>query len=303
VIVYDDLQRAAPSAIEDVGALLRTASGALLVLLLVDSGEMSKAQCAAVDRLAAERITLGPLSAESVADVVRGYVDDADLPEALSAVMAAGGAPKDIHRIAYQWAERHAQLLVDDAVVRLPDSRSVLAAGRDQLSSGVRHLRQLRQERPEPLPDVSIPVCPYKGLAAFDTSDAAYFFGRERLVATLVTRLVGTRVLAVVGASGAGKSSVVRAGLLPALHAGTLPGSADWKTTLLTPTQGLPPPDEPPRRQVVVIDQFEEVFTTLDDQNRAEYLDGLMRLVQPGSPVTCVLTLRADYLRPLRGPA
>jgi WD40 repeat protein/DNA-binding SARP family transcriptional activator len=295
VIVYDDLHRAAPSAIEDVGALLGTASGALLVLLLVDSGEMSKAQCAAVDRLAAERITLGPLSEQSVADVVRSYVDEADLSEALSAVMAAGGAPKEIHRIAYEWAERHAQLLVDDAVVRLPDSRSVLASGRDQLSSGVRHLRHLRQERSEPLPSERIPVCPYKGLAAFDTSDAAYFFGRERLVAALVTRLVGTRVLAVVGASGAGKSSVVRAGLVPALHAGTLPGSADWTTTMLTPTQGLPPLDEPAGRKVLVIDQFEEVFTALDDRDRGEYLDRLMRLVQPDSPVTCVLTLRADY--------
>jgi WD40 repeat protein len=88
---------------------------------------------------------------------------------------------------------------------------------------------------------------------------------------------------------------VIRAGLLPALHAGTLPGSADWATTVLTPTEDLPPPDGHPGRQVLVIDQFEEVFTTLDDQDRSKYLDELMRLVQPGSTVTCVLTLRADY--------
>ena len=59
--------------------------------------------------------------------------------------------------------------------------------------------------------------CPFKGLASFDVADAPYFFGRERLVAELVARLVGAPLLGVVGPSGSGKSSVVRAGLLPAL--------------------------------------------------------------------------------------
>ena len=67
-------------------------------------------------------------------------------------------------------------------------------------------------------------VCPYKGLATFDADDAEYFFGRERLVAELVARLVGAPLLAVVGPSGSGKSSVLRAGLLPALAGGVLPG-------------------------------------------------------------------------------
>ena len=68
-------------------------------------------------------------------------------------------------------------------------------------------------------------VCPYKGLATFDVDDAEYFFGRERLVAELVARLVGAPLLGVVGPSGSGKSSVLRAGLLPALAGGVLPGS------------------------------------------------------------------------------
>ena len=71
-------------------------------------------------------------------------------------------------------------------------------------------------------------VCPFKGLASFDVADAPYFFGRERLVAELVARLVGAPLLGVVGPSGSGKSSVVRAGLLPALAGGVLPGSEDW---------------------------------------------------------------------------
>ena len=68
-------------------------------------------------------------------------------------------------------------------------------------------------------------VCPFKGLASFDVADAAFFFGRERLVAEMVARLVGAPLLGVVGPSGSGKSSVVRAGLLPELASGVLPGS------------------------------------------------------------------------------
>src|SRR5262249_35019893 len=61
---------------------------------------------------------------------------------------------------------------------------------------------------------------PYKGLFAFEEADAADFFGREVLTAHLVDRLRGSRFLAVVGPSGSGKSSVVRAGLVPALRRG-----------------------------------------------------------------------------------
>ena len=62
-----------------------------------------------------------------------------------------------------------------------------------------------------------------------------YFFGRERLVAELVARLVGAPLLAIVGASGSGKSSVLRAGLLPALEGGILPGSKAWERVLIRP--------------------------------------------------------------------
>lgn len=85
---------------------------------------------------------------------------------------------------------------------------------------------------------------PYMGMQYFDEGDAANFFGREALTATLVGRLRHQRFLAVVGASGSGKSSVVRAGVVPALrHAtpladGTLPppGSDRWQIQVITPT-------------------------------------------------------------------
>ena len=75
-------------------------------------------------------------------------------------------------------------------------------------------------------------VCPFMGLAPFDAAHAEYFFGRERLVAELVARLVGSPLLAVIGPSGSGKSSAVRAGLLPALADGALPGSERWRQVL-----------------------------------------------------------------------
>jgi hypothetical protein len=69
---------------------------------------------------------------------------------------------------------------------------------------------------------------PYKGLLTFDEDDADIFFGRETLVANLLREVAHRSFLAVIGPSGSGKSSVVRAGLLPMLKAGVVPGSDRW---------------------------------------------------------------------------
>jgi WD40 repeat protein/DNA-binding SARP family transcriptional activator len=76
---------------------------------------------------------------------------------------------------------------------------------------------------------------PYLGLQTFDERDAARFFGRTADVARLLDRLGETRFLAVIGASGSGKSSLVRAGLVPALRQGALPGSDTWVVRVLRP--------------------------------------------------------------------
>ena len=78
-------------------------------------------------------------------------------------------------------------------------------------------------------------VCPFKGLAFFDRADAEYFCGREGLVSDLLARLVDSPLVGILGPSGIGKSSLLRAGLLPALNAGLLPGSAGWRQVLLRP--------------------------------------------------------------------
>ena len=78
-------------------------------------------------------------------------------------------------------------------------------------------------------------VCPYKGLASFEAADAEYFCGREQIVANLIARVAEGRLVGIVGASGMGKSSLLRAGLMPALAAGALPGSETWEYVLVRP--------------------------------------------------------------------
>ena len=179
---------------------------------------------------------------------------------------------------------------------------------------------------------------PYKGLRAFEEGDAPDFFGREELVKQLVDRLGETRFLAVVGPSGSGKSSVVRAGLLPALRGGAISGSQEWRIADMFPgahpLDGLEAallkacPDPPPslmeqlehdehglhravlrllpsdRSEIVlVIDQFEEVFTLVEDEAvRAHFLGSLeAAATDPRGRIRIVATLRADfYDRPLR---
>lgn len=89
------------------------------------------------------------------------------------------------------------------------------------------------------LPSTSIPeVCPYRGLEPFDESHAEYFFGRESLTDQLIERLRTGNFAAVVGASGSGKSSLVKAGLIHRLRRGqALSGSDRWQIRILTPTE------------------------------------------------------------------
>ncbi len=77
--------------------------------------------------------------------------------------------------------------------------------------------------------------CPYRGLEVFDEEHARFFFGREAMTQHLVEALRPTRFLCVLGPSGSGKSSLARAGLLPLLRAGQLPGSRNWQYLVFKP--------------------------------------------------------------------
>ncbi len=166
---------------------------------------------------------------------------------------------------------------------------------------------------------------PYIGLTAFGPDDSSRFFGRERLVEKLVARLSGQRFLAVLGASGSGKSSLLRAGLLPAVRKESVtllvtPGSRPLQECAvqfgaalgLAPGGLLAEFTEHPRnlglaaRQLVadregdvvlVVDQFEEVFTLCQDaEERERFLSALVAATtDPESRTRVVLGIRTDF--------
>ncbi|WP_256096434.1 WD40 repeat domain-containing protein [Streptomyces sp. LUP30] len=209
-------------------------------------------------------------------------------------------------------------------------------------------------EEPRPVPDA---VPPYRGLSAFSTQDAEWFFGRERATAALVERVferIGDGPLMVVAPSGAGKSSLFHAGLVPAFRnpgGFPMPGAERWPVVAFTPTarpleelltgvakaldgdpgvtvrqlrdrpealldavrrtvddsscadgNGRPPPVRP----VLLVDQFEELFTLCSDEDERRAfvrvlcaLSASRRQSEPGEgsgpdPAVVVLGVRAD---------
>ncbi len=180
---------------------------------------------------------------------------------------------------------------------------------------------------------------PYKGLAAFDQRDAPDFFGRSEEIGRLVHMVRQNRLSAVVGPSGSGKSSLTLAGLLPALDAGAVSGSESWVAVRAVPggypfdelatslaafsTQPLSElatelsaPDgkgllraakrigqELAGELVIVIDQYEELFTLVADEDvRNAFATTLVTAASdPVSRVRVVLTLRADFFHQVLG--
>jgi len=107
---------------------------------------------------------------------------------------------------------------------------------REGWEDGVEKLARALLGETEPLPAVGPVECPYRGMAVFDEAHARWMFGRQAEVEHLLAHLRDTsRFLPLVGASGSGKSSLVRAGLVPAVRAGELDGSYDWRIAMLRP--------------------------------------------------------------------
>ncbi len=225
--------------------------------------------------------------------------------------------------------------------LRLPDIPTIEARFvpaldlQDEPKAVTRLLELAAHVRREDAPAAGL--CPYKGLSYFDENDADLFVGREALTAKLAERVLapspGIRFLAIVGASGSGKSSLVRAGLIPALRWDTR--AADWQIHALTPTArsleslaaevtgGDAPVSaiaalmddmarEPRslhlflRRQtraanalrcLLVVDQFEELFALCrSEEERTAFIANLLTAASEADGQTIVvITLRADF--------
>lgn len=177
---------------------------------------------------------------------------------------------------------------------------------------------------------------PYKGLRAFQQADASDFFGRSVMIERILDRLDEktneSDFLAVIGPSGSGKSSLVKAGVIPALRAGRIDGSKNWFFAEMVPGQdpivelevallsvstsplpdmmdllregqyglaegaewALPTPDS---KLVLLIDQFEEIFTQVENEQEREHFLNLIyyAVMTEDSPVKVIITLRADF--------
>ncbi|BAW97041.1 hypothetical protein NIES970_19850 [[Synechococcus] sp. NIES-970] len=174
-----------------------------------------------------------------------------------------------------------------------------------------------------------LPPCPYRGLNTFQEQDAAVYFGRENLQEQLRERLQTQPLLPLVGASGSGKSSLVFAGLLPRLRQDS---RYDWAIQVMRPENnplarlahvvaawqadlteaeicqsfqkdpqslvavlGMISQTQPRQtRRLLIIDQFEELFTLNSPESQRQFLDLLVAAIEEVPQFVMLLTLRAD---------
>lgn len=154
-------------------------------------------------------------------------------------------------------------------------------------------------ERAEGEEDVA--ASPYKGLARFEPDDRDNFFGRAELVAELAAAIARHRIVALVGGSGSGKSSLLRAGLVPALRNEEDPRRRPAVVRVITPSDRPDPSllasDAAHEGDtIVLIDQFEELFTLCHDHcARARFVDALLAARAPESRLRVVIAVRADF--------
>ena len=170
-----------------------------------------------------------------------------------------------------------------------------LPADCELVDLGPHRLRGLRA--PEKIhavkgPAISAPLpageSPYRGLLAFEPDDRRFFFGREDVVDEILARLAPGRLLAVIGASGSGKSSVLRAGVVAAALAGEVEAVERARILIPGAEPRLEATGDP--RELVVVDQFEELYTLCEDHAlRDAFIDGLLALPSP-----VVIGVRAD---------
>ncbi|MEV6071915.1 hypothetical protein AB0L82_35700 [Nocardia sp. NPDC052001] len=171
------------------------------------------------------------------------------------------------------------------------------ASARPGAASDLLSMNQWRQLWVQAQQWVSGPDCPYRGLQPYRSSDTRLFFGRDEAVdqlreLVLTTATQGGGVVVLTGASGAGKSSLLAAGLIPALGEPVATATRASGVDLVAGVRAAF--DAVVNARVLVIDQFEELFTgDASEEQRAEYVNDIQQRTRAG--VTVILGLRADF--------
>src|SRR5581483_9144367 len=178
---------------------------------------------------------------------------------------------------------------------------------------------------PKLSPSLADAVCPYVGLEAFNETTQELYFGRRRVTEELLKFVQGRRLIGVIGPSGSGKSSLVLGGMIPALKVGGVPGSERWRyypaivpganpiANLIAAVQSQAPAGTDPLTDpakivatvddsgdtagVFVVDQFEELFTLCEtDEKREEFVNALLGLTKSQvQPHLVIVTIRSDF--------
>jgi signal transduction histidine kinase len=154
------------------------------------------------------------------------------------------------------------------------------------------------------------PRCPYPGMVPFRAGDAPFFHGRETEIRHIARFLRHGHFLAVIGPSGSGKSSLIHAGVIPKLHDGSYFTPGYWLVrefrpgdqplqALATALDGQTIPatlaaNPPAQRVLLLIDQFEELFTQAKPREQARFIAQLQALRKVGA-CTLLIALRADF--------
>lgn len=182
-------------------------------------------------------------------------------------------------------SETTAELVLDD----LPAGYAIVDLGLHNLKGIQRREAIKALTGPGLATTPAVAQCPYRGLLAFEAQDRHLFFGRERVVADVLARIAPGRLLAVIGASGSGKSSLLRAGVLAAVQAGER--GPLHSARLITPGAHPPLDLEDDGDEVLVVDQFEELYTQCHDSDRrARFIAALLARKGP-----VVIGVRADF--------
>ncbi|GAB4173015.1 MAG: hypothetical protein Fur006_02030 [Coleofasciculaceae cyanobacterium] len=198
--------------------------------------------------------------------------------------------------------------------------------------SGIKQEAALRDDKGEL-------ICPYQGLQPFEQEQSVFFFGRDKQVQEIFRKLSEKPFVAVIGASGSGKSSLVRAGLIPRLNKDSdlisrLKEESEWQSIepikpgsnplanlvnnfnkVFNNSQELQEPNALTEdfsenfvafvkslrssvNYLLLIDQFEEVFTVCTDETeRSRFIELITKLANiPDSPLAIVITMRADFI-------